>query len=145
MIVSGHKIPDLLCRMLTDGSLSRPVGSWPLREPRDCYGHHLETELGEVHATQGAMERATQKLPAGFPPEEALEPDDFASEPGHIPYITDFRDIIEFAIAGDGSPFCLDYRNSTAEPSIIWWDDVYWRRLARSFDDFISLFDLTDP
>ena len=145
MIVSGHKIPDLLCRMLSDGSLSRPVGSWPLRESQDCYGHHLETELGEVHATQLAIEQATHDLPAGFPPEEALEPDDFTSEPGHIPYITDFSDLIEFATAGDGSSFCLDYRDSSGEPSIIWWDDVYWRRIAPTFDDFISLFDLSQP
>jgi hypothetical protein len=144
MIIRGFPIPDLLTSMLLQGSLRREQGSWQLRTEMDHYGQHLETELGFVHPTPGAIEQATTRLPDGFPTEEASEPDDFAGQPGYIPYITDFTAIIEFGISGDGSPFCLDYREDSARPSIIWWDDVYWRRLAPTFEEFISLFDLSE-
>ncbi len=145
MNVRGFQIPGLLSDMLMQRRLSRKQGSWQLRADADHYGQRLETELGMVHPSLLAIEEATTKLPLGFPAEEANYPDDFKGEPGHIPYITDFAAIVEFGLSGDGSPFCLDYRFDSAQPSVIWWDDTYWRKIAPSFEDFISLFDLSTP
>jgi hypothetical protein len=38
-----------------------------------------------------------------------------------------FSEIICFGMSGDGTPFCFDFRSNTHQPSIIWWDDIYWR------------------
>lgn len=144
MTVRGFIIPPLLASMIADGRLRRVRGSWPLRADVDHYGHFWQSELGHVHESAVEIDRATSQLPVGFEPEPEGE-DEFASDPGYIPYINDFSQVVEFAISGDGSPYCLDYRDKKDEPSVIWWDDVYWRRVAPTFADFIALFDLSAP
>ncbi|MNF08811.1 SMI1 / KNR4 family protein [compost metagenome] len=57
-----------------------------------------------------------------------------------MPDIIDFTEIICFGMAGDGSPFCFDYRGGRSAPSVILWDDDYWRKIANSFEDFLLLF-----
>jgi hypothetical protein len=147
MEIAGWKLPVAFLRVIADGSLNRQAGSWPLRSATDTYGHPLETELGEVYQDQRTILRETLALPDGFDPTVLIGADseDYSSEPGFIPDITDFRAIVCFGIAGDGAPFCLDFREDPQNPSIIWWDDVYWRRIAPDFVTFLGLFDLTAP
>jgi hypothetical protein len=99
----------------------------------------LETELGQIYVTAEQIQRASALLPQQFQPDLTDLPEEFTSAPGFVPYITDFERILAFAIAGDGSPFCFDYRENT-DPSVIWWDDAYWRRIAPSFSTFLDLF-----
>ncbi|MGC5701690.1 SMI1/KNR4 family protein [Pseudomonas sp. NFXW11] len=68
------------------------------------------------------------------------EPGDLNEGPGAIADLTDFSHIACFAMAGDGSPFCFDFRQDRKEPSVICWDDDYWRKISNSFEDFIQLF-----
>ena len=56
--------------------------------------------------------------------------------------IVDFSQIVCFAIAGGGEPFCFDFRESPNPPSVIWWDDVFWRKVSPEFEAFLQLFDL---
>jgi hypothetical protein len=142
MQIRGLVFPSQFVRFIQSGSLRRDQGSWPLRDGRDAYGNPCEAELGEVYKTIGTIQRESDLLPRHFPPEFANFPDEFVSEPRFIPYITDFGQILAFGIAGDGAPFCFDYRGATVEPSIIWWDDAFWRRIAPSFASFTTLFDL---
>src|SRR5690606_288217 len=101
-----------------------------------------ETELGEVSRTVEQIKIETDVLPTHFQPDgyygESL-PD--MAGPGAIPDIVDFSQIVCFGIAGGGEPFCLDYRSSPQRPSVIWWDDVYWRRVSPDFGAFLELFD----
>ncbi len=143
MNVRGLTVPPLLVAMIDDGSLRRERGSWQLSEDFDAYGNFWESELGHVHASAAEIEKASALLPQHFPSEEAEEIDDWVTWPGHIPYIVSFGAILEFAISGDGAPFCLDYRDDILEPTVIWWDDTYWRRVAPTFSEFIGLFDLS--
>jgi hypothetical protein len=143
--VNGHQLPASFVRALESGALAREIGSCPLRSGRDAFGHPLETELGEVYTTPAAIERATAELPAGFEPNGVYgeSPPEVAG-PGAIPDIVDFADVVCFGVAGDGAPFCFDYRDGGAEPRIIWWDDVYWRAVAPDFASFLALFVLPD-
>ena len=145
MKVREFVIPALLVAMISDGRLRREIGSWPLRRERDHYGNLWESELGEVYHSAVEIKQTTEKLPVGFDPELEGAEDEWSSAAGFIPYINDFSKIVEFGMSGDGAPFCLDYREQPDEPSVIWWDDVYWRRVAPSFADFIALFDLSTP
>jgi hypothetical protein len=99
----------------------------------------LEAELGQIYETAEQIQRESALLTKHFQAGLADMPDEFVSAPGFISYIADFERILTFAIAGDGAPYCFDYREST-DPSIIWWDDAYWRRVAPSFCTFLSLF-----
>jgi hypothetical protein len=143
MNIRGLTVPPLLVAMIDEGSFVRERGSWQLSKDIDAYGNFWESELGHVHASAAEIETASALLPQGFPSEEAEEIDDWVSMPGHIPYIVSFESILEFATSGDGAPFCLDYRDDILEPTVIWWDDVYWRRVAPTFSEFIGLFDLS--
>jgi hypothetical protein len=145
MQINDLKIPAALSEAIRSGHLLRTVGSWYLVDEFDAYGYHLETELGEVYSTPARIKEETDVLPEHFQPDgyygESL-PD--LQGPGAIPDIIEFSKIICFAISGDGSSFCLDYRDTPDQPSVIWWDDVYWRRLAPDFDSFLSLFNIVD-
>lgn len=143
MTVNGHRLPATLSHALASSRLRRAVGSWPLKVNRDSFGNELETELGEVFDTLDRIREETDALPVGFPADQI--PDRWPREfigPGAIRDIRDFSRIVCFAIAGGGEPFCLDYRDDPERPSVIWWDDCYWRKVAPDFDAFMDLFDL---
>lgn len=133
--------PPLLTMLLAAGTLTRRRGSWPLLQGQDYYGNPLETELGLVFQTEDERRGQTLDLPRQFRADGDYGQNPVASlARGMIEDIKDFDQILWFAIAGDGSPFCLDYRDNPQEPSVIWWDDTCWRRLAPSFRDFCVLF-----
>jgi hypothetical protein len=145
MFINGLKLPAKFIEALISGLLKRERGVWNLKENKDSYGNFLESELGDVFSSEEEFSKEFVKLPIGFEHTEYYGVD-LANEnkdsPGYIPDITDFSKIVCFAYSGDGSPFCFDYRENINEPSVIWWDDVYWRRISPNWESFISLFDL---
>jgi SMI1 / KNR4 family (SUKH-1) len=140
MEINGATLPRTLCEAIADSRLYRRVGSWPLITNKDYFGNQLEAELGHVFRSLDEIKKETQNLPRGFEIENS-EVDAYVPGVGGIPIIRDFSQIVCFAMSGDGAPFCLDYRASAVQPSVIWWDDIYWRMVAPDFDAFLSLFD----
>ena len=139
----GLELPPELAEHLRCGTLGRTRGSWRLRSNKDSYGTDLETELGYVFSTLDEIVSENRKLPEAFKADGyygALSENATCSP--RIPDILDFERVISFGLFGDGAPFCLDYRESMNGPCVIWWDDDHWRRVAPSFSDFLSLFDL---
>jgi hypothetical protein len=143
MRVRGFTLPKEFVSCVETGQLRRSRGSWPLRGNRDAFGNHWESELGEIYSTVEDIQRESDLLPRYFSPDIRDVPEMFADAPGFIPYISDFSRILTFAISGDGAPFCFDYREDDRQPSIIWWDDAYWRCVSPDFTKFLSLFDVT--
>ena len=142
MVVNGLKLPASFLLALRTRALQT---AWQLKEDRDVYGNHLETELGDVYGDVESIARMTVEVVAGFPGDPMLleaTPEEEA-QPGYIPYVTDFSKILCFASSGGGEVFCFDYRDDAEKPSVIYWDDAYWRRLSPDFDSFFALFDLT--
>ena len=143
MKTNGLDLPPLFIDTISEGRLKREIGSWELIRDIDAFGNPLETSLGEVFDTFERLKKETDELPTGFEADGYYgEPAPDLEGPGAIPDIRDFSKIVCFAISGDGSPFCFDYREDINEPSVIWWDDMYWRRLAPNFGSFLSLFNL---
>lgn len=135
-----HLLPKGLVDGLVGGQFERARGSWELRRDADAYGHQLETSIGEMYDLDG-IKRETALLASAFVADGVYgesAPD--LAGPAAIPDILDFTEVICFAISGEGAPFCLDYREDHRRPSVIWWDDVYWRRVAPDFDGFLALF-----
>ena len=142
MVVNGLKLPAGFVSALNTGALQT---AWRLNKDRDAYGNRLETELGDVYGDMENIARETVAVVAGFPADLMLleaTPEEEA-QPGYIPYITDFSKILCFASSGGGEVFCFDYRDDPEIPSVIYWDDSFWRRLAPDFDSSFALFDLT--
>ncbi len=129
--------------MCKSRGFARHRGSWQLKRDFDAFGNVLETELGAVYTSIAALSEETALLPQHFqsdgyygtptPEQEAL--------PGYIPDITDFTSIVCFGIAGGGEQFCFDFRDTRDSPSVVYWDDNYWRRIAPDFHAFVELFD----
>ncbi len=137
-------LPSALQELIAAGLRAPPQGSWRLRNPHDAYGHRFESELAQIF-TRGEMVTQGERLPQQFASDAVYGTSSTElAGPGAIPDILDFRMIIPFAISTDGAPFCLDFRGG-GPPSVIWWDDVYWRRVAPSLETFLSLFDLPRP
>jgi hypothetical protein len=113
-----------------------------LREELDAFGQRLETELGEFLETEAAIEQATDALSRDFKPDGFYGEPHEEPEPSGTPDIVDFSGILCFGSAGDGAPFCLDYRANPEHPQIIWWDDICWRVVAPDFDTFLRLFEV---
>lgn len=143
MEINGLKLPSSFVETVRKGTLRRQIGTWWLREEVDAYGNHLESDLCEIYETEDALIRETGDLPKHFASDGYYgEPSEWQAEPGFIPDIVDFSKIVCFGMSGDGAPFCFDYRDNPEKPSIIWWADAYWRRVAPDFDSFIALLDL---
>ncbi|MCL1961705.1 MAG: SMI1/KNR4 family protein, partial [Desulfovibrionaceae bacterium] len=139
MHINSFELPVELAEALRTGSLQRERGSWPLKHNLDTYGNRLETELGSLHDLP-SMAKKSAALSKDFQSDGMYGTNypEFAG-PGGIPDITDFSQIICFGDSGDGAPFCLDYR-AGIPASVIWWDDVYWRKIAPDFRTFLNLF-----
>lgn len=143
MEVNGHTLPNSFIEALNNNAFYREVGSWPLKNENDSFGNSLETELGQVFTSQNKISDETNKLSDDFKPDDIYGKDsELKKEPGFLNDITDFSNIVAFAIAGDGSPFCFDFRKSESNPQIIWWDDCYWRNISPNFEEFLKLFGL---
>ena len=142
MKINGLKLPDLFVQDAREGKFQREFGSWQLKENVDAFGNHLEADIGQVYIEADLIIRETKNLPKYFAPDGFYgEPDeDCEKKPGFIPDIIDFSKIICFAISGDGSCFCFDFRDDKDNPSIIWWDDIYWRQISPDYETFVILF-----
>ncbi len=135
-------MPAAFVTAARQGTLHRERGSWQLRRSADAWGWPLETELSEVYADEGRIVAETRRLARDFPAHQFDGPDVSEGEPGFIPYIDDFSEVICFGVAGDGAPFCFDFRADQVSPGVIWWEDAFWRRVAPDWASFAALFDL---
>jgi len=142
MNIRNHLLPSELVEAIYSKSLQREVGSWQLKSEVDSFGNSLETELGELLSTEEKILNASNDLSSNFIADGDYGETGESNYPGEIPDITDFSDVICFGISGDGAPFCLDYRTSKNEPSIIWWDDIYWRKVSPNFKEFLALLEI---
>jgi hypothetical protein len=144
MEINGLKLPALFLTAIRDGLFRRKVGSWPLKRDVDAYGNPLETELAYVYGSKERIVRATAELSEHWKPDDCYgEPSEWANAPSFIPDILDFSKIVSFGMAADGAPFCFDFRERVEHPSVIWWADAYWKRIAPDFEAFVELFDLS--
>jgi len=101
----------------------------------------FETELSEIKPDINIMRKENMKLNKVFPWDEELNNSyDISHYLNVIPYIADFQKIIPFAFSFDGMWFCFDFRCNDQDPSVIWWDDDHWVRVAHNTNDFINLF-----
>jgi hypothetical protein len=119
---------------------------WVLGEDVDAYGNVFDAEL-RLHHDLETIERYTGVLPVHFEAQVSATPEErqgmdatSADEPGFIPCLFDFAKVVWFGNGHEDSPFCFDFRDNLQAPSIIYWDDVYWQRVAPNFDTFISLY-----
>ena len=144
MKINGLNLPDSFLSAAREGIFHREVGSWPLKRNVDAFGNPLETELSEVYGSKERILEATAELGADWKPDGYYgESGEEENEPGFIPDITDFSKVVCFGMSGDGAPFCFDFRDSEESPSVIWWADAYWKRIAPDFETFVGLFDLS--
>lgn len=112
-----------------------------LKEELDSFGSVLQTELAHVYTDAVELTTQTAKLGACFVADGCYgEPGSGSAGPGAIADIIDFTEIICFGMAGDGSQFCLDFRDARGAPSVILWEDDHWRKISNSFEDFLLLF-----
>jgi hypothetical protein len=146
MVVNSLKLPASFVQALQEGKLRRKQGIRPLKQDLDAYGFELETELHIVFEDAEAIGEATKSLPRDFQPDgDYGGPGEWESSPGFVPDILDFAPIVCFGMSADGAPFCFDFRQDVHNPSIIWWEDAYWRRIAPNFEAFLDLFDVSGP
>jgi SMI1/KNR4 family protein SUKH-1 len=141
-VVNGLTLPAAFVQLVSQAAT--PI-SWDLRENRDAYGNRWHADL-YLHQHLEWIAHETRELPRRFKvairtPEEIEKGNEYsAHSPGFIPFITDFSRVVCFGRNAEGHAVCFDYRNTSLEPSIIFWDDCYWRRVAPSFDTLMSLF-----
>jgi SMI1/KNR4 family protein SUKH-1 len=139
--VNGLDLPASFAELI---SRQDTPEDWMLKEDRDAYGNfwqmdlELYTDLERITADTNDMPRHFKlsiRTPAEIAKGNALS----ALNPGFIPFITDFSQIVVFGRNAEGDEFCFDFRSDLRQPSIIFWDDYYWRRVAPSFESFLSL------
>jgi hypothetical protein len=144
MIVKGLELPaafaDLVPAIRQDGTpLFVTIGKF------DAYGHHFDAPL-QLFTRMQDLDGWDDEAFSGFgvtefEPGELEEANaDAEGDPGGIPYITDFSRIVCFDLGKVDYPFCLDFRDNLQEPSVIFLDDSYWRRVAPNFKEFMRLY-----
>jgi hypothetical protein len=138
MVVKGFQLPAAFVDLFHEGGIPYSTNE---ACGVDAYGNPWECEL-ELHVDLSSFEWWSDHLQEAF----SCDPNDPPPQPpyhssGFIPYIDDFSQIVCFGTGHEGSPFCFDYRANQDTPSIIYWDDIYWRRVAPDFETLLTLFE----
>jgi hypothetical protein len=137
-------------------------GGWPyfvLKEKVDAYGNHFDNGL-RIMVTlevtkptrsvfhQIMMARFLRRSGAASSAEHRRDTSgSVTSKPGFIPVITALTTVLFFGSGGEPrgtevSLYAFDYRENRLEPSVICWQNGYWRRVAPDCNIFLSLFKL---
>ena len=141
MKVKDQVLPEAYVAFASKHQVSGGFCNLRLKSDQDSFGNSLETELAQIYVSESELVAKSEKLKEEFVCDGYYgEPGDVNEGPGAIAGITDFSQIVCFGMAGDGSPFCFDFRKHHNEPPVIWWDDDHWRKISNSFEDFIDLF-----
>lgn len=101
-------------------------------------GGTWEMTFGKLYGTEDQIRSSTAKMATAF-----LGDCYYGDRPERAPYladISDFSEIVCFGEDPEGAPYCFDYRNKSTEPTILHWDGYAWLMVAKSFDEFIGLF-----
>ena len=139
MVVKGFQLPAAFVSLVDEGGLT--PDHWEDRDLVDAYGNRWDGEL-EVHLGRSDIEWANKHVEeyfAGDPNDPPPGPPEHC--PGFIPYINDFSEIVCFGQGHEGNPYCFDFRENPDRPSISYWDDVYWRRVAPDFETLLALYE----
>ena len=145
MQINDLTLPAAYLADIENGKLHLAPKHCPLKNNLNAFGDSTETELDVCFGDAQTIAEETATLQQDFEItfEEAADFDaDHEFWPGEIPLITDFSRVLCFARAADGAPFCFDYRENPDEPSVFWWADAYWQRVAPNYASFVELFDL---
>jgi SMI1/KNR4 family protein SUKH-1 len=154
MEVNGLKLPDAfvkLCKAIASGEqpvypprqYDQETSVWMLKEEVDAYGNHFGMDGLDLFCDVETIASETTQLAQVFPPENSAD-DLFADSPGFIPWILDFSRIVWIGYMGERDPICLNYHDDPKEPSIIYFEDTHWRRVAPNFRSFMDLFEPFD-
>jgi hypothetical protein len=130
MEINGNKIPEIyLNHRMTKNELDiifkKSTG--------------LSLDVAWFYTSEHDLQEATDQLKKHFPFDDALE--DLSSKNGYeyLEYINDFTKIVSFAYSGDGAVYCFDFRSFLDKPSVIWWDDIAWLKLADTVEGFFEM------
>src|SRR5688500_1937802 len=113
MRVNRLQLPAALIEIILDAG--GEITQWMLKEPdlrKQVTPYGEERDLGDFMILDSdRMVEETAKLPGRFITlsEEQYQRRD-ENEPGAIPNIHDYSQIVVFGEDGTGAPFCLDYR-----------------------------------
>ena len=148
MTVNGLTLPAAYLADFASGKLTPKTLAFPLLENKNAFGDSIETELDVCFGDAQTIAEETATLQRDFdisPEEDAKYIEVCGLSPGEISTIFDFSRILCFARAADDAPFCFDYRENSSEPSVLWWADAYWQRVAPDYASFVALFDFDAP
>lgn len=140
MLVNGFRLPSAFVDAVSRTDAGAPL---MLREEVDAYGNQFGMTALELLSDPTAITEETARLSEDFRSENNADYL-FADSDGLVPWIEDFSKIVCFGHMGERDPVCFDFRNDPEDPSVIYWADAYWRRLAPSFQAFLDLFEPFD-
>ena len=141
LTINGLQLPASYCALAAKYEGFYGFCNLKLKKPKDSFGYPLECELAQIYSNEQKHKEITGSLNNYFVPDGYYgELDSNDTDPESLKDITDFKKIVCFGIAGDGSQFCFDFRDCANVPTVIWWEDDHWRKISNSFEEFICLF-----
>lgn len=141
LTINGLQLPASYCALAAKYEDIEGFCNLKLKNPKDSFGYPLECELAQIYSNEQKLKEITDSLNKYFVPDGYYgELDNNHTDPESLKDITDFKKIVCFGIAGDGSQFCFDFRDCANAPTVIWWEDDHWRKISNSFEEFICLF-----
>lgn len=140
LVVNGLRVPAALVQ-----AVQQRGRVWAPRDGVYPFGARWKRHL-QLSLDERSLAKSSEWLdPFGAESQRFLHGSDaWEIDPGFIPYITDFSQILDCGIETLVRPVCLDFRDSPLEPSVIYWTGTYWRRIAPSVDAFITMIEPWD-
>jgi hypothetical protein len=110
----------------------------------NAYGNYWEPRVLHFELTSEVLTYRRAWFEENFASEQqwftrfAAAADAWAVDPDFLLYPTDFSRLLRVGVGG-GNPIYLDFREDDQTPRVIWWNGLYWRKLAPDIDAFLAL------
>jgi hypothetical protein len=139
MTVNGLRLPEAFVELISQPDL--PYQWVPKKDAVDASGQPLNVLPLELYTDLETIDGRTAVLSRLYREENRFQGlPALAQEDDSAPDTADISKIVWFGGTSSGEPYCFDFRDDPTAPSVIYWDDGEWLRLASNFSDFMSLF-----
>jgi SMI1-KNR4 cell-wall len=140
MVVNGFELPQAFVQLVEATQQDEGPSAWELKEDVDAYGEPWENGGLELYTNSEYMAEETRALDRMYRQGKFQHLEGLSDEPGFIDDFTGVSHFVWFGSNAAGEVYCFDFGGDPKEPSVFYWEDGYWRRVAPNFKTFMELF-----
>lgn len=143
MVVNGFRLPAAFVQLCEAIRREEMPAEWALKDSVDASGHPWEVDDLRIISDQETIQSMTERLSKSFLHDDRsvqFPAGDYADGPGFMADFTGVSKFVMFGSSTTGETYAFDFGTDANDPSVAYYGEEYWRRVAPNFSAFMALF-----